>query len=610
MANMTRIDDMEIADEEIAMFDTLDEFDRMMTESRQMLEAGPLLVDSLIHAAGMIKYLHEKLDGKDREVQVFDSKLSQAKEKLAIFEQKLNEARKRFDEEKNKNRKLEDSYNFLLDEIRAVKRVLTDQSSGLPDSTMAKLRYIKSFGDYDRDHLDTINEVETTGSVLTDLSYTREEDQLLEELPARPRKKRFLSDITNEDPTDRCKPTFKSHEVKNGEPLVTTTIVPAEQNDSPTTTPTTEKVPTPEGNWQFDQLGAASNISPVAMDGAPIKKTVSTTSLNSQCAPLKMDAIRSRPHNFVQKAVLKGETCNACNRRIRFASQDFKCRDCKALVHSYCIIRAPLPCVPLGTTPGKKEGGRIGDYTPLTAPMVPPLVVHCIKEIEFRGLNEVGLYRIPGNDRDVKTLKEKLLRSRGVPNLSEVPDVHTIAGTLKEFLRTLKEPIITTVRWSEFVRTSMIQDEEERRERLMENIGELPQPNRDTLCFLILHLKKVAYSPEAMMGPSNLSTVFGPTVIGTSTLNPAEPFKDANVVNQVMLELINIPEEHYDTLLCDVETPLLSTPSRMNLAYFVSSPSTVKRRGSPGSPDQPTPRSVCIRKIRRPLPGFRYFETP
>lgn len=41
----------------------------------------------------------------------------------------------------------------------------------------------------------------------------------------------------------------------------------------------------------------------------------------------------------------------------------------------------------------------------MTSPMIPSLVVHCIREIESRGLSEVGIYRVPGSERDVKGLK-------------------------------------------------------------------------------------------------------------------------------------------------------------------------------------------------------------
>ena len=67
-------------------------------------------------------------------------------------------------------------------------------------------------------------------------------------------------------------------------------------------------------------------------------------------------------------------------------------------------------------------------------PMVPSLVVHCINEVELRGMNEQGLYRVNGGANEVKLLKEKFLKGKGAPNLSEV-DIATICSTLKDFLR-------------------------------------------------------------------------------------------------------------------------------------------------------------------------------
>ena len=37
--------------------------------------------------------------------------------------------------------------------------------------------------------------------------------------------------------------------------------------------------------------------------------------------------------------------------------------------------------------------------------MVPALLVHCINEVEKRGLSEKGIYRISATDKDVKRLK-------------------------------------------------------------------------------------------------------------------------------------------------------------------------------------------------------------
>lgn len=57
--------------------------------------------------------------------------------------------------------------------------------------------------------------------------------------------------------------------------------------------------------------------------------------------------------------------------------------------------------------------------------------------------SQAGLYRLSGADRTVKELKEKFLRGKTVPVLSKVDDIHAITGLLKDFLRNLKEPLLT-----------------------------------------------------------------------------------------------------------------------------------------------------------------------
>uniref|UniRef100_A0A669AVK6 Rac GTPase-activating protein 1 n=1 Tax=Oreochromis niloticus TaxID=8128 RepID=A0A669AVK6_ORENI len=225
-----------------------------------------------------------------------------------------------------------------------------------------------------------------------------------------------------------------------------------------------------------------------------------------------------RLHEFVSKTVIKPESCVPCGKRIKFGKISLKCRDCRVVSHPECRERCPLPCIPnLGGTPVRIGEGVLADYVPDTSPMIPPIVVHCISEIEQRGLHEAGLYRLSGAERTVKELKEKFLRSKTVPVLSKVDDIHAVTGLLKDFLRNLKEPLLTFRLNRAFMDAA---DDDNSIALMYQTIGDLPQPNRDTLAFVILHLQRVADSLDTKMDISNLSRVFGPTIVGHAVPNP------------------------------------------------------------------------------------------
>lgn len=51
-------------------------------------------------------------------------------------------------------------------------------------------------------------------------------------------------------------------------------------------------------------------------------------------------------------------------------------------------------------------------------------------------------------------------------------------------------------------------------------VSELPQANRDTLAFLMIHLQRVAQSPNTKMDIANLAKIFGPTIVAHTVPNP------------------------------------------------------------------------------------------
>jgi len=277
----------------------------------------------------------------------------------------------------------------------------------------------------------------------------------------------------------------------------------------------------------------------------PVRRTHSNAGMN-------------RKHQFVQKNNFKTEVCGPCQKRIKFGKVCYKCRECRAISHPECREKVALPCVPTGSaqkTPSKPGYGQVlADHTPHSSPMVPALIVYCINEIEARGLGEVGLYRVPGSEREVRELKEKFLAGRGCPNLSQA-DVHTLTGVVKDFLRSLREPLIPHSMWIMFTQAAANPDMTDGESDLFQAISELPQPNRETLAFILLHLQKVADSRETKMSISNLSKILGPTIVGYSTADPLpeDIMKEVGPQAATMEKLICVDADYWNTFLTGEE---------------------------------------------------------
>uniref|UniRef100_A0A8C7G848 Rac GTPase-activating protein 1 n=1 Tax=Oncorhynchus kisutch TaxID=8019 RepID=A0A8C7G848_ONCKI len=251
------------------------------------------------------------------------------------------------------------------------------------------------------------------------------------------------------------------------------------------------------------------------------------------------------------KWVIKSEFCVPCGRKTKFGKLCLRCQDCRIVAHPECRDRCPLPCNPVstGSTPVRtREPSTLADYAPSSSPMIPALVVHCVKEIEHRGLNETGLYRVSGEGRTVKELKERFLRGRTVPALAKVDDIHCVTGLLKDFLRNLPEPLLTFRLNRAFMVAAEIQDYDKSLALIYQTISELPQPNRDTLAYLAIHLQRVAQCVlDTKMDVTNLARVFGPTLVGHAVPEP-DPMtilQDTNRQPRVMERLLDLPHEYW-----------------------------------------------------------------
>ncbi|XP_064020533.1 rac GTPase-activating protein 1-like isoform X3 [Pogoniulus pusillus] len=264
--------------------------------------------------------------------------------------------------------------------------------------------------------------------------------------------------------------------------------------------------------------------------------------------PSPPQALPPCQHHFTSKTVIRPEPCGVCGSRIRFGRVAIKCRQCQLLLHLKCRERCPSLCAPQARHRAWPHAGVLADFAPHTPPLVPLLVVQCVTEVEKRGLTETGLYRVPGAEQQVQEWKQRLLQAGGVlPALSSITDIHVVCGVLKDFLRGLKEPLVTFSLHPAFLQAADIPDDAACSTALCQLVSKLPPANRDTLAFLMLHLLRVSNSLDCKMDVLNLSRVFGPTLVGHSSANPTPLviMEDTPRQCKVVARLLSLPPDFW-----------------------------------------------------------------
>ncbi|XP_069617231.1 active breakpoint cluster region-related protein isoform X5 [Ranitomeya imitator] len=176
----------------------------------------------------------------------------------------------------------------------------------------------------------------------------------------------------------------------------------------------------------------------------------------------------------------------------------------------------------LKRTPSKKQTGvfgvKISVVTKRERSKVPYIVRQCIEEVEKRGIEEVGIYRISGVATDIQALKAAFdANSKDILMMLSDMDINAIAGTLKLYFRELPEPLLTDKLYLAFMEGIALSDPAAKENCMMHLLRSLPDPNLMTFLFLLQHLKRVAEKePINKMSLHNLATVFGPTLLRPS----------------------------------------------------------------------------------------------
>lgn len=172
----------------------------------------------------------------------------------------------------------------------------------------------------------------------------------------------------------------------------------------------------------------------------------------------------------------------------------------------------------LPASTGATFGVDLGEQLERDGTEVPKVLQKLTEAIEAYGLESMGIYRLSGMTSKVQSLKQAL--DRDIDNTDVMSDewsadINVVSSALKLWFRELPEPLLTYSLYHQFIDAARYENDRLRHIRLHEQVNELPDANYTTLKFFMGHLDKIRQKGSInQMSVSNLSIVFGPTLLG------------------------------------------------------------------------------------------------
>ncbi|XP_052532465.1 N-chimaerin isoform X2 [Tympanuchus pallidicinctus] len=247
-------------------------------------------------------------------------------------------------------------------------------------------------------------------------------------------------------------------------------------------------------------------------------------------------------HNFKVHTFRGPHWCEYCaNFMWGLIAQGVKCADCGLNVHKQCSKMVPNDCKPDLKHVKKVYSCDLTTLVKAHFTKRPMVVDMCIREIESRGLNSEGLYRVSGFSDLIEDVKMAFDRDGEKADISVnmYEDINIITGALKLYFRDLPIPLITYDAYPKFIESAKTTDPDEQLEILHEALKLLPPAHCETLRYLMAHLKRVTlHEKENLMSAENLGIVFGPTLMRAPELDAMAALNDIRYQRLVVEMLI------------------------------------------------------------------------
>ncbi|KAM6981031.1 SLIT-ROBO Rho GTPase-activating protein 3 isoform 2-T2 [Aplochiton taeniatus] len=165
-----------------------------------------------------------------------------------------------------------------------------------------------------------------------------------------------------------------------------------------------------------------------------------------------------------------------------------------------------------GTTRGRRNARTRNQDSGQPIPLV---VESCVRYINLYGLQQQGIFRVPGSQVEVNDIKNSFERGEDplIDDQNE-HDINSVAGVLKLYFRGLENPLFPKERFLDLMSTIKLESNAERAHHLQQIVVTLPRTVIVVMRYLFAFLNHLSqYSDENMMDAYNLAICFGPTLM-------------------------------------------------------------------------------------------------
>ncbi|KAG2123602.1 hypothetical protein DEU56DRAFT_829349 [Suillus clintonianus] len=232
---------------------------------------------------------------------------------------------------------------------------------------------------------------------------------------------------------------------------------------------------------------------------------------------------------------------------------------------------------------------------------VPKIMRICVEEVDQRGLDAEGIYRVSGRHAIVQDLQHKIERNEASFKFNPLTDdIYAVSSLLKLYLRELPEPLFRFPLQDRIEHTAdRLEHQSNHFALLRSKIRRLPAVHRATLRALVEHLTRVASNADKnKMDAKNLAIVFGAVIFGEDEIPKGGDLLSVQTWKDTLMEdmIINARDIFEDLPPAGNSPPLPAAPLGEPMPVYSYGSSHTKigsvppRPQSPRNPEDFTPR--------------------